>query len=222
MFSATYLITFADGLSTDEKTAFKTGLAKLARQISPVFLIGDVGIAAFQGGNVLFNLGFKDLSEYKGAKRRSAYRSLCAFLADESTVKSVEFAAYDAGSFGVTSKDAKIHRVLLFSVLKDKRKSGEVGKLEAALKGMPKHIKGMLNFRLSRIVESSGSRTWTHAWVQDFDEEMTFMMRYNLHPYHIGFVDTWFEPECTNWIVDTYLCSSYCPEDKAFLANYAR
>jgi hypothetical protein len=30
------------------------------------------------------------------------------------------------------------------------------------------------------------------------------------HPFHWGLVDRWFNPECSQWIVDKVLCHTYC------------
>jgi len=31
-----------------------------------------------------------------------------------------------------------------------------------------------------------------------------------MYPYHWGHIDRWFNPECADWIVDTYLCHTFC------------
>jgi hypothetical protein len=31
-----------------------------------------------------------------------------------------------------------------------------------------------------------------------------------LHPCHWGQVDRWFDPEDPDWLIDTFLCHSFC------------
>jgi hypothetical protein len=58
---------------------------------------------------------------------------------------------------------------------------------------------------LCKVVASSGRRSWTHVWEQEFDDVAGLEGPYMLDPIHWGLVDGWFDPECPQRIVDPFL-----------------
>jgi len=81
---------------------------------------------------------------------------------------------------------------------------------ERELAGMPKYISSIKNWQLSRVSEADGDRQWTHVWEQEYENLEGLTGPYMDHPFHWGLVDRWFNPECSQWIVDKVLCHTYC------------
>ena len=69
------------------------------------------------------------------------------------------------------------------------------------------------------MAHASGARGWTHVWEQEFANIGGLAGEYMLHPYHWARIDRWFDPECTQWMIDTTLCHSFCALDDSVLSN---
>ena len=67
-------------------------------------------------------------------------------------------------------------------------------------------------------VESGGARNWTHVWEQEYTDIGGLTGPYMLHPYHWSHIDRWYDPDCTDWIVDPHLCHTYCTFEDSMLA----
>lgn len=102
-----------------------------------------------------------------------------------------------------------IYRALLLS-LKPGIDMALAARFEREVLAMPRHIRSIRAWRLSRVAQAHGTRPWTHLWEQRYDTLDGLVGPYMLHPYHWAWVDRWFDPESPHWIVDTHLCHSFC------------
>lgn len=221
MFSAMHYITFSSDLSDQEKEGVIETIRSAAAETTPVNLVAVPHEGGSNDGDAVCKLGFKDRDEYENAKSGSGWSALRAVLDDVGLVSNVEFGAYDAGSCGIDNPDAKncVHRVLMFAD-QERAKPEDVAMLDTLFTHFHEYVP-MLNWRVAAIVESSGSRDWSHIWEQDFESYDIFVGQYMFTPFHPTYVDTYFDTECHNWTADTFLCTMTCDEDTAFLGNYA-
>lgn len=83
-----------------------------------------------------------------------------------------------------------------------------IGALEQDLLGMPRYMRGIRNWRLSRVADAPGG--WTHVWQQEYARLDDLLGEYLVHPYHWGWVDRWFDPEFPEWTVDR-ISHAFCP-----------
>jgi len=88
---------------------------------------------------------------------------------------------------------------------------------ERQLADMPRYIDAIRNSSLSRVDAATGP-PWTHVWEQEFDTLDGLTGPYMAHPYHWGLVDTWFDPQAPNHLVDSTLIHAACPLDRSILA----
>jgi hypothetical protein len=102
-----------------------------------------------------------------------------------------------------------VYRALLLSV-RPQAPAAAVARFESEILAMPRYINAIRAWRLSRVLESSGARPWSHVWEQRYDDLQGLAGPYMMHPCHWAWVDRWFDPESPDWIVDTHLCHSYC------------
>lgn len=119
---------------------------------------------------------------------------------------------YQDGEGGGDWRRGGIYRALLLS-LRPGTAAAAAERFERETLAMPRYIRSIRAWRLSRVQWSSGARPWSHVWEQRYDDLEGLSGPYMMHPYHWAHVDRWFDPESPDWIVDTHLCHSYCRYD---------
>ncbi len=77
-----------------------------------------------------------------------------------------------------------------------------VERFERDLARMPRHVPGIVNWRLSRV---RGRGPFTHSWEQEYRAVEDLRVGYMVSPYHWGWVDRWFDPEHPECIVESRL-----------------
>lgn len=88
-----------------------------------------------------------------------------------------------------------------------------VAAFESDLLLMPRYVRTIRAFGLSRPHRTLGASRWTHVFEQEFTDEAGLMGPYLMHPIHWARVDRWFDPECPEFIVRDRICHSYCVSD---------
>ena len=121
----------------------------------------------------------------------------------------VDRAIYQDGEGGGDWSRRGIYRTLLLS-FRTGAPAQSVARFERELLAMPRYIRSMRGWRLSRVLKSAGARPWSLVWEQRYDTVEGLTGTYMMHPYHWAHVDRWFDPESPDWIVDTHLCHSFC------------
>jgi len=163
------------------------------------------------GGNYIWHLQFPEEAAYRAWKEDSAGgKKADAALGDRALVHQVDSMAYAGGRVGTKRPlDHGVYRLLVLSV---NRAASEVAvaQFDSETYEMGLYIPSILNWQLSRVVESSGARRWTHVWEQEFENLDGLLRTYMLHPYHWGWINRWYDPECTEHMIDNYLCHSFC------------
>lgn len=179
------LLHLRSGFSTAERTGL---LARLRRDLPAQALLEYTLPGTYNGGDLLL----------RGA---SAPR-------DES-IAHADGAECADGQSGGDWNGGGIYRALLLSVTPG-TDAGQIAQFEREVLAMPRHIRSIRAWRLSRVTQAHGARAWTHLWEQRYDTLDGLVGPYMLHPYHWAWVDRWFDPESPHWIVDTHLCHSFC------------
>ena len=220
MFSAVFMITFVEGAADDAKEALKAGLQEAADALSEVNIMGDVLPYAYGGGDLFYEIGFEFQEDYESAKSKSEWETIQSLLADQALIDHYEFVAYGEGKLNITGQQAACHRVLIFEIVPDADPAA-IEKMEKIMPDMCNYIPGLINCKLAKVVETTGTMNWGYAFECDFDDPMTFLTNYNYRPYHWANVDKFFEPSCAEWVADPNLCTPYIAADGAFLLNYA-
>lgn len=106
-----------------------------------------------------------------------------------------------------------IWRTLMLRV-RPEQDPGLIEALERDLLRMPAYIASIGNWQLSRVCSDS---PWTHVWQQEFASLDGLLGEYLTHPFHWGWVDRWFDPECPEWTVDA-IAHAFCPLQTSILS----
>lgn len=193
MANFTALVTFAPDVDRD---AF-------ARRLGAATLVQPTLPGTFEGGDLI--------AHFRHAN------GAADILADPA-VAHVDGATYESigGGGEEPGLQGGIYRCLLLAVNPEATEA-QVRQLEAETLAMPRYIKSIRNWRLSRVTQAIGTRAWTHVWEQEYADLGGLLGPYMTNPYHWARVDRWFDPECPEHIVDTRLCHSFCALPRSIL-----
>lgn len=159
---------------------------------------------SFGAGDYTLDLTFADAPEI----------SLATALRGLADVDSVEYRKIGGGQRAPLLRDG-IWRTLVFRV-RPQASEQHVRALESDLLRMPDYMPGILNWRLARVVSAD---TWTHVWQQEFANVNDLLGEYLMHPFHWGWVDRWFDPECPDWTVEA-ISHAFCPLTTSLIAGH--
>ncbi|GAB1811068.1 Dabb family protein [Mycobacterium sp. MUNTM1] len=157
---------------------------------------------ARNGGDVLVHLRFGAESQWHSAE------PVFAALLDDPAITAINGAAY-SGAASCTGATGTIYRALLLCVLPG-IDADTIARFEDELRLMPRYIKTITAWQLSRVEQAVGMQDWTHVFEQEFTDVEGLMGPYLMHPIHWAVVDRWFDPECPEVIVRNPVCHSFC------------
>jgi hypothetical protein len=218
MFKLTKLITAADGADRSKLEAVLNGAAKASGVVRS--MLNPTLPNVYNGGDYIWHLQFNDEAAYRAWQADPAGgKAVDAIIADPSQVKLAESAAYEGGRSG--SKPGGLnkgaYRTLFLSVNKAPNEAA-IETFDAETYMMGVYIHTIKNWQVSRVKEASGSRLWTHVWEQEYEDISGLHGAYMLHPHHWGHIDRWYDPECTDYMIDTFLCHTFCNFDGSMIA----
>jgi Stress responsive A/B Barrel Domain len=155
------------------------------------------------GGDILVHLRFDTQDEWRFVEPEFA-----ASLTD-SAITRVNGACYSGDSHRSEALKGSVYRTLLLRVLPG-TDGHTVARFEDELRLMPRYVKTITAWQLSRVDEPLGTTRWTHVFEQEFTDIGGLMGPYLMHPIHWAVVDRWFDPECPDVIVRERVCHSFC------------
>lgn len=223
MFSASFLVSFAEGMANDQKEALYADLDAFGDTLGEVHVIGSVLTpATMQPGDIMFEMGFQDQASYESAKSSEGWQSLKNLLADSSKVSLYQFAAYgDDGVLHLTDTQSSTCHRLLFTHVRDGADPDMVQHAYEMMPYMQDFVPGFTNSKMSKTVESEGSNTWDYVFECDYKDPSVYPGAYIMRPVHITYIDKFFEPACKEWVFSPDLCTSVIETEVPFLANFA-
>jgi hypothetical protein len=155
------------------------------------------------GGDILVRLQFPD--------RDTCTRGVAKLdgLLTQPAVRHVNGATYSGEPFSGADGDGTVYRALLLRV---RPEAGEavVRRFEDDLRLLPRYVRTIHSWQLSRVEDAIGTSPWTHVFEQEFTDVDGLMGPYLMHPIHWAYVDRWFDPECPDMIVRDRVCHSFC------------
>jgi hypothetical protein len=156
------------------------------------------------GGDILVHLRFDTEDQW-----RSVETDFAATLNDPAITR-VNGVCYPGEASRNGAQTGTVYRALLMRVLPGT--DGQiVARFEDELRLMPRYVKTITAWQLSRVDEPVGTSQWTHVFEQEFTDVDGLMGPYLMHPIHWAYVDRWFDPECPEVIVRDRVCHSFCP-----------
>ena len=218
MFKLTKLITAAEGADRSKLEAALNSAANATGVVRS--MLNPTYPNVYNGGDYIWHLQFNEEAAYRAWQADPAGgKAIDAVIADPSQVKLAESAAYEGGRSG--SKPGGLnkgaYRTLFLSVNKAPNQAA-IDKFDAETYMMGVYIHTIKNWQVSHVKEASGSRPWTHIWEQEYEDISGLHGAYMLHPHHWGHIDRWYDPECTDFMIDTFLCHTFCNFDGSMIA----
>lgn len=155
------------------------------------------------GGDVLIQLRFESEDQW-----HCIATDFDAALSDTS-IAHVNGANYSGATVRVGTTTGTVYRTLLLRVVPGTDRD-TVTSFENELATMPRYVKSITAWQLSRVDHAVGTSAWTHVFEQEFTDVSGLMGPYLMHPFHWAVVDRWFDPECPEVIVRERVCHSFC------------
>jgi len=112
---------------------------------------------------------------------------------------------------------ACVKRTLLLRVF-DGAPAAACERFERDIMRMPGYVSTIRNWAFSRTDPSLHPTDWTHVWEQEYDEVDGLLGEYMLSPFHWGYIDGWFDPECPQRIVEGRFAHVFCAASASVLA----
>ncbi|TFV57848.1 Dabb family protein [Mycobacterium sp. PS03-16] len=156
------------------------------------------------GGDVLVHLRFAE------RQARSAGVAAIDDLLRHPAVRHCNGATYDGTPVIGAAGTGTVYRTLLLRV-QPGTDDATVQRFEDDLRLLPRYVRTIHRWQLSRVEDAIGTSPWTHVFEQEFTDLDGLMGPYLMHPIHWARVDRWFDPECPEVIVRDRVCHSFCP-----------
>jgi hypothetical protein len=213
MFSVTKLVNVVSKAGEDGRDRLLTALRGAASEVGAERVLVELTLPGVRnGGDILMHLRFADRREW------DSVASEFADVLRDPAVDRVNGATY-MGSPVVADSAANagtVYRTLLLRVAPDTDDT-TIARFEADLRLMPRYVRTITAWQLSRVERATGASAWTHVFEQQFTDADGLMGPYLMHPIHWAYVDRWFDPECPDVIVRERVCHSFCRSGTAIL-----
>jgi hypothetical protein len=215
MFKRTSLVTLVPEI---DSAARERVLAVLRAVPSQNALLQPTLPGVYNGGDYIWHRQYADENAARTAENSNEGRAAAMMLADRTVAANVETAAYVGGGKGAQPNHEKpgVYRTLFFSV-RPGTPASTLATFEREMLAMPTHVRTIKAWQLSRVSAHAGTRPWSHVWEQEFEKLDALLGPYMMHPYHWSFIDRRFDPDCSDWIVDTFLCHTFCALDRRLI-----
>lgn len=207
MYSVTRLIDVAEAdrdRILDELRRASDAAAPLRRVVQPTLP------GSRNGGDILVHLRFASRDQWEAAAPRFGD------ILDDPAVSRVNGAAYSGTPVQARDQPGGVYRALLLSVPPG-TEAATLARFEADLGLMPRYVRSITDWQLSRVENATGVSAWSHVFEQLFTDADGLMGPYLMHPIHWAVVDRWFDPECPDVIVRDRVCHSFCRSDAGVL-----
>ena len=199
MYSVTRLL---DVVEQDRDRVLTTVRAIAANTGARRQLVEPTLVGARNGGDVLVHLRFDAENQWHSAEPDFAV------LLNDPAITAVKGANY-SGAASCTGATGTVYRALLLCVLPG-TDGDTIARFEDELRLMPRYVKTITAWQLSRVEQAIGTQEWTHVFEQEFTDVEGLMGAYLMHPIHWAVVDRWFDPECPEVIIRNPVCHSFC------------
>lgn len=155
------------------------------------------------GGDILVHLRFS------GSESRAEGIAAIDELLGDPAVRHYNGASYDGVPVASADGTGTVYRTLLLRV-RPGTDDMVVQRFEDDLRLLPRYVRTIRSWQLSRVEDAVGASPWTHVFEQEFTDLDGLMGPYLMHPVHWARVDRWFDPECPEVIVRERVCHSFC------------
>lgn len=213
MFSVVKLLDVAPEAGVNGRDRLVAALRGAASEAGPKRVLVEPTLPGVRnGGDILLHLRFAERSEWD-----SVAEEFSGVLRDAavSRINGATYTGSPAGT-GWSTSPGIVYRTLLLRVAPGTADAA-IARFEADLRLMPRHVRTITAWQLSRVEHATGASAWTHVFEQQFTDLDGLSGPYLMHPIHWAYVDRWFDPECPDVIVRDRVCHSFCRTNTAVL-----
>ncbi|BBZ11912.1 Dabb family protein [Mycobacterium branderi] len=210
MFSVVKLIDVAE----DGRDCLLAALRGAATKVGAKHLLAEPTLPGSRnGGDILMHLRLTDRREW------DCIASEFTDVLHDPAVARVNGASYTGHPARTdwSLRPGTVYRALLLRVAPG-TDDATVARFEDDLRLMPRYVRTITAWQLSRVEDATGDCAWTHVFEQQFTDVDGLTGPYLMHPIHWAHVDRWFDPECPGVIVRDRVCHSFCRADSAVLS----
>ena len=169
---------------------------------------------SFNAGDFTFDAHFIDAGTLHAAQSHTYWNDVIAPLQD-TVMARITALKLRLISGGLRKPDIgpSIKRTAFFRILPGANPDS-LAAWEKDLLDMPRYMKGMTNWSLSKSADDDR----LYVWEQEYPHLDDLLGEYMLHPHHWAHVDTWFDPEFSRRIVDTDIFHAFCESSDNILS----
>jgi hypothetical protein len=222
MFKVTKLITFGADIPAAQRQPLIDTLNAAVRGSAEVkrSMLNPTLPNVYNGGDYIWHMQFAEEADYRACIERPGWRETVDRALSSGAIAHVDSAAYPAITGATPEPGIRngVYRTLLLAI-RPGMEPAKIKQFEVEMREMPRYVKSITNWGFSQVVEGSGGRQWTHVWEQDYRDIGGLMGPYMMHPHHWAFIDRWYDPEMTDWIVDRHLCHTFCAFETSVFAG---
>jgi len=216
MFVALRLITLpADRL--DSRPALMAALREAVAQLPGVVSCSIEPVIdgpVINAGHIVWRMEHTTEAQAVAVELDPTWRQRIAPALGDAVVATV---GYRVTRADVRPAGAGIWRALLFRVVPEGFPDA-ARELENQTLLLPRHISTIRSWALSPVAFVRGPKAFTHVWEQEYKDLSGLTGEYMTHPVHWGLVDSWFDAECPNYIVDPHLTQVVCEIDRTIMS----
>lgn len=216
MYNLLRLIEFSGAV--DEKTQDEL-VEKLRSAAKALPSVEDVVAARtissdMNAGDAILRIAFADRVGLDRALASDEWRTRIAPLFDGGGLTTTEDVIFPDENVGGKRLQSGLYRVALFCANQSPTPE-RIARFSDETAKMSCYVRSLRRWGLARPSQMRGARPWTVVWEQEYDDLDGLNGAYAMHPCHWAQVDRWFDPEYPEYLVDTYLCHSYCTFERA-------
>jgi hypothetical protein len=165
-------------------------------------------------GSLVWRATFGTEAEALAAPLTPAWRTGVAPALEGAQVSGV---GYRVTRSAVRPAGPGIWRALVFRVMPHGFPE-TAAQLEAGLLLLPQHVPAIRSWALNPVSAVEGPKAYTHVWEQEFDSVEGLTGDYMRAPVHWGLVDSWFDADCPQYVVDPHVIQVVGDIDETVMA----
>lgn len=206
------LIGFGAALAEDDRAAATAALRAAGSRLPGIrdIILGTTIQPSLNSGDLIWRLEFDSTTARDAALASTAWRDgIDPLFGADGPLRAQEHVAFEADRSGGSPVRAGIYRIALFHANQSPT-TARIAQFGEETAAMPRYVKTIRRWTLTPPSTCQGTRPWTTVWEQEYDDRAGLEGPYLTHPVHWAHIDRWFDPEYPEWLVDPYLCHSYC------------
>lgn len=197
-----------DALIADLHTRSKTLPGLLANWVAPIR-----ATPVIHAGDIVWRAIFQSENDALLAPHSAAWRQKIGPLLDGVQMTAM---GYRTTRMAVNKHGPGIWRALVIKTFVN-ADPATVRDMEEQLMLFPRYISTIRSWCLGNVLIAEGPKQFTHVWEQEFDTLDGLTGEYMDHPLHWGVVDSYFDAELPNYVVEGHVIQAVADIDESIM-----